>query len=207
MGHDKSNGGFMKKYLTFGIAVIALAALPQSSNAQGITITPQIGVYVPGNDLDELRSGAETVKVDREGALALGLNVELGFLRGTVAYASAATLTRSGLTGDTEVGDGKLLAAAGDIVLRPIPRLLILQPYLLVGGGLRRADYDYDEDGVANAFPENDSDFALHAGIGADLVIGPLGVSAEITDFISKNTDDKWKRHDGFGFVGLKLKL
>ncbi|MGQ0562233.1 MAG: hypothetical protein ACT443_10200, partial [Gemmatimonadota bacterium] len=60
---------------------------------------------------------------------------------------------------------------------------------------------------LSDAFPENESDFALHAGIGADIMLGPLGVSAEITDFISKDEDDDWGRHDAFGFVGLKLRL
>jgi hypothetical protein len=197
----------VKKLALFGIAVLGAVAVPQVSNAQGIAITPQIGVYVPGDDFESLRAGADSVRVNNEGSLALGLNVELGFLRGSVAYASAATLSRSGVTGETEVGEGKLLAAALDFVWRPLPRLIVVQPYLLAGGGLRRADYSYETDGLTDAFPENASDFAIHAGIGADVVLGPLGVSAEITDFISKNDEDEWKRHDGFGFVGVKLRL
>ena len=195
----------MRKFLLFGIAILGVAAMPAASEAQ-ISITPQVGVYVPGDDFESLRSGADSVSINKEGSLALGLNIEMGILRGSVAYASAAKLNESGVNGE-EVGEGKLLAVAADVVLRPIPRLLILQPYLILGGGLRRADYDFDTDGVANAFPENDSDFALHAGLGADVMLGPLGVTAEITDFISKNEEDKWKRHDGFGFVGVKLRL
>jgi hypothetical protein len=145
--------------------------------------------------------------VNKEGALALGLNIEFGMLRGTLAYASGATLSRQGVTGEEDVGEGKVLAVAGDVVLRPIPRLLVFQPYLIAGAGLRRADYDFDSDGLANAFPENDSDFALHAGIGADVMLGSIGIAAEITDFISKDENDDWKRHDGFGYVGVKLRL
>lgn len=197
----------MRKVLLFAAGLLGAFMLPSSSPAQGISITPQIGVYVPGDDFESLRAGADSVRVDNEGTLALGFNVDLGFLRGSVAYASAAKLNRRGVSGQDEIGEGKLLAVAGDLVLRPIPRILILQPYLLAGAGLRRADYDYDDDGISDAFPENESDFALHAGIGADIMLGPVGIAAEITDFISKNQDDKWKRHDGFGFVGLKLRL
>jgi hypothetical protein len=196
----------MKKLALFGMVALGAMVVPQASNAQGISITPQVGVYVPGDDFESLRAGADSVRVNNEGAFALGLNVELGFLRGTLAYASGATLNRTGVTGNTEVGEGKLLAAALDFVLRPLPRLIVVQPYLIAGGGLRRADYSYDTDGL-DAFPENDSDFAVHAGIGADVVLGPVGVSAEITDFISKNNEDEWKRHDGFGFLGVKLRL
>jgi hypothetical protein len=71
---------------------------------------------------------------------------------------------------------------------------------------LRRTDYSFDNDEF-DAFPKDDSDFAAHVGVGADLMLGPVGISAEITDFISKDENDDWKRHDAFGFVGLKLKL
>lgn len=195
----------MRKYLVLGIAGLALAALPQTSQAQ-ISVTPQIGFYVPGDDFESIRAGADSIRVNKEGSLALGLNVNFGMLRGSIAYASAATLNRSGASG-AEVGEGKLIAVAADLVLRPIPRLLVLQPYLLVGGGLRRADYDFDTETLADAFPENESEFAFHAGIGADVALGGLGITAEITDFISKDAEDKWGRHDAFGFVGLKLGL
>lgn len=195
----------MRKYVLFGISVLALAAMPRTSQAQ-VSITPQVGVYVPANSVNGLRSAGDSIRVSREGTLALGLNIDLGVIRGSVAYASAAKLNRKGVSGQSEIGNGKLLAVAGDLVLRPIPRLIVIQPYLLVGAGLRNANYSYDA-GISNSFPKSDRDFALHAGVGADLMVGPIGVSAEITDFISKDAADKWKQHDGFGFVGLRLKL
>lgn len=193
----------MRRLALFGIAAFGMAALPQISTAQGISITPQIGVYIPGDSFDALEQGGQEVRVKKEGSLALGLNLDLGILRGSLAYASAATLSESGTTG--EIGDGKILAVAADLVLRPLPRILV-QPYLLVGAGLRRADYSYDDEGF-DAFPKDDSEFAAHVGVGADLMLGPVGVSAELTDFISKDENDDWKRHDAFGFVGLKLRL
>lgn len=198
----------MKKWIVSGLAAAAVVLVPNVTRAQGISITPQIGVYVPGNSVDSLRSGAQQVRVKREGDLALGFNVDLGFLRGSVAYASNAKLNQQTTVSgaESQVGKGKLLAVAGDIVLRPLPRILV-QPYLLAGAGLRRADYSYDTSGLSDAFPKDKSEFALHAGVGADLMLGPVGATAEITDFISKNSADQWKQHDGFGFVGLKLKF
>ena len=194
----------MHRFITSGLIVVIGALAPRAAAAQRITITPQAGVYVPGDDLDKLRAGADSVLVRKEGAFALGFNIDLGMFRGSLAYASNATLRRSGVSGD--VGDGNVLAVAGDVVLRPLPRVLV-QPYVLLGAGVRREDYSFDDDGLTNAFPESDSDFALHLGLGADLNLGPLGLSVELTDFISKNEDDDWKRHDGFGFVGMKLRL
>ena len=196
----------MKKFVLFGLMAAASGALPRASQAQGISITPQIGVYVPANSVSGLRSAADSISVKREGTLALGVNVDFGFLRGSVAYASAAKLTKTGVSGQSQIGDGKLLTAAGDLVLRPIPRIFI-QPYLLAGAGLRNANYSYDAQGVTNAFPKSQSNFALHAGVGADLMLGPIGISAEISDFISKNSADEWKQHDAFGFAGLKLRI
>lgn len=195
----------MRKALLFAVALGGALAVPATSQAQGFT--PQIGVYVPGSDLKSVRSGFSDVEAKSEGTLALGFNVEFGFLRASVAYASNAKLTDKGVTGETEVGEGKLLAVAGDIVFRPVPRLVIVQPYLLVGGGLRRSDYSWTDDGFENAFPDSESKFALHAGIGADIKLGPVGLTAEFTDFISKDLDDKFGRHDAFAMVGLKLGL
>ena len=197
----------MRKTVLLGMILVAGAALPRASHAQGITITPQIGVYVPANSLDSLQSGGQQVRVKREGTLALGLNLDLGFLRGSIAYASAAKLNQTGISGQQQVGDGKLVAAAADFVLRPLPKIIVIQPYLLAGAGFRNANYSYDTNGLSNAFPKSDRDFALHAGVGADLSLGPIGVSAEITDFITQDSADKWKQHDGFGMVGLRVKL
>jgi hypothetical protein len=181
--------------------------LPAAAHAQGVHITPTVGVYIPASDLYSLRTEAEEFTVDKEGAFALGLNVDLGMFRGTVAYATGAQLNQRGVEDRENIGEGKLLAVAGDLVLRPIPRLIIVQPYLIAGAGLRREDYSYEESGVEDAFPSDQSDFALHAGIGADIMLGRIGIVAEVSDFITKDEDDDWDQHDAFGFVGLKLRL
>lgn len=196
----------MKRYM-FVFAAAALL-VPAASHAQGISVTPSVGLYIPASDLYQLRDNTEQIfSVDKEGTFALGLNVELGMLRGTIAYASGAQLNEGGVQNNDAIGEGKLLAVAGDLVLRPIPRLIIVQPYLIAGAGLRREDYSYDDDGVSNALPKDKSDFALHAGIGADVMLGRIGIVAEFTDFITQDETDKWDQHDAFAFVGLKLRL
>ena len=196
----------MKRYM-FALAAAALL-VPTVSRAQGISVTPTAGVYIPASDLYQLRDDAEQIfTVDKEGTFALGANIELGMFRGTLAYASGAQLNQRGVSNNDAIGEGKVLAVAGDVVLRPIPRLIIVQPYLLAGAGLRREDYSFDDDGVADALPSDKSDFALHAGIGADIMLGRIGVVAEVSDFITKDEEDKWGQHDAFAFVGLKLRL
>ena len=82
------------KLVVLAAAVAAAGALPRAANAQ-VTVTPQIGVYIPGNSLDSLKAGAQTVRVDRSGTLGMGLNIDFGFLRGSLAYASAAKIGRA----------------------------------------------------------------------------------------------------------------
>jgi hypothetical protein len=189
-------------------AALLIFVMRSEARAQSITIAPMAGAYTSANDFKTLRSQADTLRLKRESKLALGFNVDLGFIRGSVAYVSGATLTEKGATNTTNVGNGSLLAAAADLVLRPIPRILV-QPYLFGGAGLKHSGYSYNANGISNAFPQDASDFTLHAGVGADMMLGHFGVVAEVSDFISKNgtAGSDFSKHDAFGMVGLKVKL
>jgi hypothetical protein len=194
----------MKRSMLFGVAVLALSA--QAASAQ-LSITPSIGAFIPASDLKDLRSSAEEARLNREGTLGLGLNVEFGSLRGSIAYATGATITEEGVENDEEIGEGSVLAVAADFVVRPLPRIIV-QPYLLGGVGFKRADYSYNDEGLGtDVLPEDNRDLSLHFGIGADLMFGGIGIMAEVTDFLSKDQDDEWGQHDAFAFIGLKFRL
>ena len=185
--------------LAFAVVLSPATALAQ------LHVSPLVGIYIPASDLYSLRNEAQDVSVQKEGTFAMGANLEFGMFRASVAYASGAQINERGVQNRDNVGEGKLLAVAGDLVLRPLPRLLV-QPYLLLGAGVRRENYSYEDDGVANALPDEQSDFAFHGGIGADLMLGRIGIVAEVTDWITKNQSDDFQ-HDAFGFVGLRLRL
>jgi hypothetical protein len=194
------------KRLWSGIAMALFAATSAPASAQ-IHITPAVGAYIPASDLKDLRTQADQTRLDREGTLGLGLNIEMGWLRGSIAYASGAKITDEGVSDRESLGDGSVLAAAADLVLRPLPRLLV-QPYLLGGAGFKRLDYSYNDDGIStNPLPEDKRELALHGGVGADLMLGSIGIMAEVTDFVSKDQEDKWGMHDAFVLVGLRVKL
>jgi hypothetical protein len=196
----------MTRFLSTTIVAAALA-LPAMPAAAQIHITPAIGVFVPASDLEDLEGQAAQTRFDRSGTLALGLNLELGWLRGSIAYATGATISDDGISGEDEIGDGSVLAAAADIVLRPLPRLLV-QPYLLGGVGLKRQDFSYDDEGLGtNPLPSDKTDFALHAGVGADVMFGRIGIMAEISDYITSNEDRSFGQHDAFGLIGLRVRL
>lgn len=194
----------------FAIPLLAIAMAAPAQAQNRLSVTPLIGGYIPGNDIHDLRDGAEEVTVDKEAALGLGLNVEFGWLRGSLAYASGATVNVANVTDPTlegEIGEGNVLAVAADVVFRPLPRLIVVQPYLLAGAGPKRTDYDWETEGAADVFPEDQSDFALHIGVGADISLGSVGLVVEVTDFISNEGNDSFGRHDAFGMLGLKIGL
>jgi hypothetical protein len=187
------------------LAALAVSATPTIGRAQGISLSPMIGAYTPGGSFRDLQDAAEN-KLERAMALGLGANIEFGFLRGTVAYATGATISRDGINGESEIGDGDVLVGAVDVVWRPLPRLIAIQPYLLGGGGYKKESYSFDASGFENV-GDGEETSVLHVGVGADIGLGPFSLVAEISDFIGRDNNDDWKVHDGFGMVGLKFRM
>ena len=192
----------MRHSLSVILGGAALALLPAVASAQ-IAITPLAGAYIPAGDLKAVQSGAETAVLERDGTLALGFNLEFGMLRGSLAYASGTTIRDAD---EEQIGEGNVLTAAADLVFRPLPRILV-QPYLLGGVGLKNVNFDRDDTDLLTPFPKDDSDLALHAGIGADLMLGRFGIVAELTDYISKDEAGDWGVHDAFLMAGIKYRL
>lgn len=186
------------------LAVLFTGALAAPAAAQ-VYITPSVGGYIPASDFQTLRGEAHEARVERSATMALGLNLELGALRGSLAYVTGTELTEDGVANRGAIGDGSMLAGSLGLVMRPIPRILGLQPYVLGGAGFKRHGYSYNDDGFSLGLPEDQTDFALHFGVGADLMLGRIGVMAEFTDFVSR--DNGWGPHDGFATIGLKLRL
>jgi opacity protein-like surface antigen len=194
--------------ILFGVAVAAVLGLAgaEAASAQ-IHITPSIGAFIPASDLEDLKDQAEATRFDRAGTLGLGLNIEMGWLRGSIAYATGASFSEDGVTGEDEIGDGSVLAVAADLVVRPLPRLLV-QPYLLGGVGLKRQEFSFDDDGIGeNPLPSDATDLALHVGVGADLMLGGIGIMAEITDYVTRTEEKTFGQHDAFAMVGLRIRL
>jgi len=196
-------------------AALLLASAGGALHAQSITLSPLLGVYTQANSVDQLRSNANALSIKRQSALALGGNLEIGFLRASLNYVSGATVQQNGTTSFSTAGDigkGKILMGAADAVLRPIPRLIVLQPYALAGIGFKKFDYDTNQN-LSSAFGsvKSNSTAAFHAGVGADLMFGGIGIMAEITDYISKGQQDTGTsaqmQHDAYGLVGLRLRL
>lgn len=178
-------------------ALLSALAVPLCAQ---ISISPMVGGYVPASDVNQVQGSATNIAKTRDGTLSLGANVEFSMLRGSLAYASGTTIKNAS---KQDIGKGSVLAAAADLVIRPLPRILV-QPYLLAGAGEKFYKYDQSSTLLSGG---DQRTFAFHGGLGADVMLGKVGAVAELTDFLSKGVDDKWNVHDAFLMVGMKFRL
>ena len=184
-----------------------MAAPTAPASAQLLEVNPRVGLYAPLTDLGDAGSTASAIFAERSGALALGLGVELGFLpiRANLDYVTGAEVNEQGVG---EATDATMLAVSADFIFRPLPRLIIIEPYLFAGAGLRQYDFDPADPNVSEL--EDASDPAIHLGGGAELMLGPLNLNAEIGDYISWyeiQNDETDMQHDLFVSIGLVLGL
>lgn len=188
-------------------AAMSIAAAPTAG--QDIHITPSIGAFHSAHNLNDVRRAARDDRLWDDVPIAFGLALEASILRLSAVYATGAAIDAdgAGLSGTGRIGDGSLFAAAADLVFRPIPRLLFVQPYLLGGVAYKRERFSFDDDALADLLPENRDGHAWHFGIGADLMIGNFGVVAEVTDFVDRDDDAFSGGHDSFAMIGLRFRL
>lgn len=187
--------------ITLAACCLALVAAP--ADAQFLKVNPRIGLYVPLSDLGE--AAGQTVALDN--SLALGLGLELGVpilpfnVRANLDYASDVAVTYEGL--DEEAARTTVLAVVADAVFR-LPRMVLLEPYLFAGGGLKQYDFDTDD---ASSFSDS-SDPTLHLGGGLDLGFRSFTLNAELGDYVSwfeLQDGDSQVQHDVFLMIGFSV--
>jgi opacity protein-like surface antigen len=186
--------------------ISAVAAAPAA--AQSIHLSGLGGIYKPDSDLFDLRDDVTQGRLSKNDAAAFGLNLEIFGFRGSLVYAPGATLEEQTSGGaDRDVGESSLLAVAGDLALRPLPRIIGIQPYALAGVGLKRFGYDITSDGIGNALPEDETEFAIHFGLGADFMFGDrFGLVLEATDFFTVG-DAEFGRNATFLLAGVRMRV
>ena len=207
-------------------ALAGALLLPVAAGAQvpgfDLELVPKVGFYAPAADLEAARDAAGEIVEQRGGGLAIGVALDVGVpgapvsfrLGGDYVTSSEFTYRESG--GELEsTGEQTMLALAGDLVLRPLPRLIVVQPYLLAGAGVKRYDFSFSrpdgETTIDQAFPDSQTDFTVHAGLGLDLGIGPIALVAEVSDYVSwyeaEGADESALQNDLFIMAGLRVGL
>jgi hypothetical protein len=129
-------------------------------------------------------------------------------LRANLDYATSSSVDlEDGSIGDTN--ETTVLGLVGDLVFRPLPRVVVLQPYLFAGGGIKQYDFSWDDGGVGSL--ETESDATVHVGGGVDLGLGPMALNAELGDYISwfepEGAPDSEMQHDLFITLGFTIGL
>lgn len=198
--------------LALSAACVMAFTAPAAAQAPGVDLklNPRVGLYVPLTDLGDAGGTLGTVVSEQSGNLAFGLGAELNLgvlpvgLRANIDYATGSEVTPEGIG---ESVQRNVFMLAGDVIFRPMPTLILIQPYLFAGGGVRQ--YNFDTDDIAAL--EDASDPMVHLGGGLDVTFGPLALNAELGDYISwfeiREGADSEVQHDLFVTVGIVLEL
>jgi opacity protein-like surface antigen len=197
------------------VAVLAVATAPAAAQVPGIELklNPRIGLYAPLSDLGEADLGSGPITAEMNSSLAIGLGAELQLaalpfgIRANLDYATSTGVDLSDGVSTLEGDNATLLAFAGDLMFRPLPNLIVFQPYVFVGGGLKQ--YDFDAEDTTNAFDTTESDPTFHIGGGLDLGFGPASINVELSDYISSFdfAGESELQHDIFITAGFSIGL
>jgi hypothetical protein len=201
-------------------SIILLAALllvslglPGHGAAQ-LRLIPQAGLFAPVSDLGRVstQDGAREVG-ERESSFAYGLALEVGGartlgVRVSGMYGSDAEVPVGGIgcSGDACDLRSTVLTLTGSLVFRPFPSLLVIRPYVMGGGGLKRYDFDFSRSPFLENVMDDERELSGHLGIGVEWDIGVLGGTVELSDYMSPSPlDDGETQHDFFLTLGVIL--
>ncbi len=198
----------MKKIVLFAAVVMTatlLGAVPAAAQVPGIGVrlVPKVGLYHPLGDL------VEGFRAKDHLAFGAAAELDLPFLpidvRVNVDYTPATDI--EGDAG-TRAGTVKITNVAGDLVLRPLPGIIPVQPFLFVGGGVKQ--YRFREFSTALFDATDDrTEPTLHAGAGVGVGLGVMGFVIEAGDYISRfeNLGTSKLQHDLYGTIGIRIGL
>jgi hypothetical protein len=197
----------------------ALAVMPDDAVGQ-LRLIPAVGLYVPMTDLGRVQNASGAADIaKKESTLGLGLSVELGDSQGTsyrlngiYGTSSDVPVSRAGCT--TCAARNTVAAVTASVVMRPLPTIILVRPYLQAGAGLKRYNFD-EEDARAeglDAFVNDQNKLTGQLGVGFELNIMVLRLFVELSDLISKvdvggegAEQEGNLQHDFFVTVGLPL--
>ena len=199
-----------------GYAALASLLVSAQPAAAQLRLIPQVGLYTPFAELPS--PGASADGLEKDGSLAFGAALELGTpdavsFRINLLHATDSDVPISDLGCDVDCARSTLSSATATLALRPLPTIVVLQPYLLLGGGLKRYDFtreDLRDEGL-EAILNDQNQLTGHLGLGVELNLGLLRLVGEVSDLVSQfdveddlfETDDL--QHDVFFTVGLVL--
>jgi hypothetical protein len=198
-------------------ATLAGALLATPAAAQ-MRLIPQVGLYQQFSELPSVGAGADEIK--KEASLAFGAALELGqpdrvSFRVNVLHATESDVPVSdvGCQSQEDCARSTVSSATATLALRPLPNIVLVQPFLLAGGGVKRYDYTLENlqnEGIRTLLNDQNQ-LTGHLGLGAEVNLGLLRLTGEVSDILSRyddgqNTSESDKlQHDFFVMVGLVI--
>lgn len=181
--------------------------ITRDSPRVSLTLIPRIGAFLSGvSTLEAIPNAAGRAPQNEESVLTWGGSLAFGSRDGPVNLRLTAARTAGSLA-STEDTDGsspqaareRILALTGDLVVRPVPRLL-LQPYVIGGMGTRRLSVSTEED--------PNWDLAAQVGLGVDVRLDDVTLGLEFVDYMTglPGTDGDLQ-HDTFIFLHAGVPL
>jgi hypothetical protein len=200
----------MKKiglYATFLFTAFALSSAASEASAQlpgiGVRLVPKAGMYRPLGDL------VDGFRINNKLALGLGAELQLPLIpigvRANLDYTPATDIEDDA---GSRAGTVSITNLVGDLMFKPLPGIIPVQPYLFVGGGVKKYKVREFTTAVFGS-EDNSTDPTLHAGAGVSLGIGAMGLVIEGGDYLSrfKRAGDSKLQNDLYATVGVKVGL
>lgn len=192
-----------------GLPALAALALDASEGAAQLRLVPQVGMYAPATELPSIGEADDFGR--REASLAYGAALEFGpGLRIAVLHGTDGEIPLRGDFGCTDCARSTVTSATASLVVRPLPELGFLQPFLLLGGGVKRYDFTKDDlvDENVRAVLSDANDVTGHLGLGFEFDLGPVSALVELQDLVSNFEADGSEsrfQHDLFFTVGVAI--
>lgn len=179
-----------------GLLFFLLAGASTAEAQTSVRLLPQVGAYSPLAELGEIRDNGETVigAGRRSSTLAWGLGLEAGpgqegtSFRLHVGYGTNSEIPVWGLECEGCSARSTLLTANAAAVLRPIPRLVLVQPYFVLGAGVKRYGFETrDMEGERwRDLLRDQTRPAGQLGVGVEASLLGLRTQWELNGFISR---------------------
>ena len=142
-------------------------------HAQRLSLSPEIGFYVPTEKLTKLSSGSDFSEIEAGfafgGRLGLWFGNRIGF-EASGSYVPSTYKLTSG--NDIQKQDAKLFLGSGQVIVFLLPRTSFFTVYLNGGVGV------ISHGGVAFTNAADKTDVSPVFGGGAGIRLGPIGLTA-----------------------------
>ena len=181
-----------------------LAAAPAAAQGLNLQLVPKIGVYSGIGGL------TETTEIKPALAYGVAAEITLPFMplnvRANVDVVHGGEIEQR-TAAEPRVGEVTMTNIVGDLVIRPLPRAVLAQPYFLAGGGIKQYDMDLETaaGGELSGVEESSSRFTGHVGGGLDVRWGAIAFVLEVGDYISSFGDKL--QNDLVGMVGFRVSM